>query len=661
MDNRTGQLVQQVLVDWKPLIRDILPEQALTAVATPFDLLSDDPPIRVFRICVSGVTQSMLLVSHHIALDGASVVILRKELHSALQSICEGRPIEQELHSVLQMADFAAWQNAQSGERSVAYWKESLNGAPHVLTFSGQHPRPDNFTHQGGSVSVSFPAHVWCELRQIASQASASPVSALHAIWSLLLQQYTLQNEVMILVPVDRRKQTRSFSTTVGNLTNMVALRIDTHACSSLHELLTAAEHVLLEALHHSDASWMDVVEAVLKDREGAVCLGASPLAQTVVQLLPDSTSPASTALQDIYEHIGVETDLQLLLCKTAEGGLEGSLVYYSGMYTKEAILHIAASIQSLMTTLIANPSLNRALLDPEITDGLVAKLHKSCPPPPPVVQSSSFHCTRLQLGYILGMRGSTGSHVYLEIDVDDVDCTNDVEKVLNALVARHDMLRAIIELDTGKQRILPNVPYVSLHAVQTFTSQAACELYLEQRRSSAHDLPSPYDISSFPSWKCSATRMFSGGTRFHIDFDLVTLGGSLHILAREFSMLYVKSDATLPPVQGSFREFCECQESESQEQQLSQTYWTNRLHLIPPAPMFPAHWRMGPDASSGMLRFDGSLPQTQWHALQSLAKQLQVSDTALVIALFCEVLREYSEEPEVSSLLCLIVVYLHH
>ena len=252
-----------------------------------------------------------------------------------------------------------------------------------------------------------------------------------------------------------------------------------------------------------------------------------------------------------------------------------------------------------------------------------------------------------MQVGYLLGRKGSVASHVYVEFEAEDVDLTK-LQQCVNHLVQRHGMLRAVINSD-GTQQIMHRVPEYQIKIKDDFASATEQNAYLETRRSNAHKPPYRYNVEAFPLWCIEGTKLDNHAVRFHIDLDLATLDiHSHHIILSELAQLYSNLDATLPPVNlMSFAQYIQSSsivDTAKEEQNLA--YWQSRLHLIPKPPLFPSCWgRLQTEVD--MHRYDGILEQQQWNQLKERALEAEVSVSILVLTAFCKVISVYSDTPD--------------
>ncbi|MEU3571816.1 amino acid adenylation domain-containing protein, partial [Kitasatospora sp. NPDC036755] len=140
-----GVPVQRVLpVGEVPLtVRDLAAGEPARAVidefvARPFDLAAE-VPIRVLLLRVAPDEHVLVLVIHHIALDGWSMGVLVEDLGA----LYDGRALPP---LPVQYADYARWQADRAAEgrwdEQLTHWRERLAGPLPVLELPADRPRP---------------------------------------------------------------------------------------------------------------------------------------------------------------------------------------------------------------------------------------------------------------------------------------------------------------------------------------------------------------------------------------------------------------------------------------------------------------------------------------------------------------------------------------
>ena len=135
----------------------------------------------------------MALRTHHSIIDAWSLQILLADLGAAYHSALDRQqPNLSDLS--IQYSDFAAWQHSQletgGWQGHIDYWKTQLAGANEVLDLPATRPRPETSSGEGYFVPMSVDADLLRKLQSVATDAKASPLMLLTAVFqvgSLLL------------------------------------------------------------------------------------------------------------------------------------------------------------------------------------------------------------------------------------------------------------------------------------------------------------------------------------------------------------------------------------------------------------------------------------------------------------------------------------------
>lgn len=174
-----------------------------------------------------------------------------------------------------------------------------------------------------------------------------------------------------------------------------------------------------------------------------------------------------------------------------------------------------------------------------------------------PDQQHLPFPLTDVQQAYWVGRRKSLGlgnisTHIYVEYELQGLDETA-FNRALNAVIARHSMLRAIVN-DDGMQQILPNVPE---YHVAFYTTQ--CEDAFQQRCRELRDTLSHQmiDCSRWPLFQMEVVVDPQQKARLHVSIDLLIADAwSLELFIRELAYHYRHPQAALPTLTYSFRDY---------------------------------------------------------------------------------------------------------
>ena len=154
MDGEPYQVVAES-VDWNLDVSESdgeAAERELREMAgQPFSL-EQAPLMRAHLWKHSQNKYTLLFNIHHIISDGWSQGVIEQELAQVYSQYAAG--LEASLPPLeLDYVDYAVWQRqwlqGEELEQQLAYWKESLNGAPEFLELPTDHPRPPVRTYHG--------------------------------------------------------------------------------------------------------------------------------------------------------------------------------------------------------------------------------------------------------------------------------------------------------------------------------------------------------------------------------------------------------------------------------------------------------------------------------------------------------------------------------
>ncbi|NRN20416.1 non-ribosomal peptide synthetase [Serratia marcescens] len=315
-----------------PAQADTLCRQAATQ---PFDL-TQGPLVRAALIRLADEEHLFLLTCHHIISDGWSTGILLRDLGALYGALRRGDadplpPLP------LQYPDYAAWQRRYlTPERLAAqaqYWRETLIGAPALLTLPTDRPRPTVQSFSGGEVPIAIDAELTQALRQFSRQHGGTLFMTVLAAWSLVLARMAGQQELVIGTPEANRGRLETESL-VGFFVSTLALRIDLRDDPDLPTLIARIRHTVLTAQENRDLPFEQVVELVNPPRH----LGYTPLFQVMLAWqdgsVRDIPLPGLQAELAGLEYSAAKFDLTLDLADTGEG-ISGTLNFATALFDR--------------------------------------------------------------------------------------------------------------------------------------------------------------------------------------------------------------------------------------------------------------------------------------------------------------------------------------
>ncbi|WP_194912058.1 non-ribosomal peptide synthetase [Catenulispora rubra] len=271
---------------------------------------------------------------------------------------------------------------------------------------------------------------------------------------------------------------------------------------------------------------------------------------------------------------------------------------------------------------------------------------------PDPANRHEPFPLTDLQHAYWVGRSsaidlGGVACHYYFELERAGLDPARLAES-LNKVIARHDMLRMVVEPD-GRQRILAEAPVYELDVADLRElPPAEQEARLAHTRAEMDHKVRPTD--RWPLFEVRASLLPAGTIRLHVGVDVIAVdGSSLYLLFREWRRFYEDPQWDPEPLGVSYRDYVlnEVAARDGEEYRRDEKYWLDQLDRLPPAPTPPL---AGPTSGLTGARFTrrtGRVPAERWSRFKAVAQSRGLTPSAALTAAFSEVLRRWSQQPE--------------
>jgi amino acid adenylation domain-containing protein len=239
---------------------------------------------------------------------------------------------------------------------------------------------------------------------------------------------------------------------------------------------------------------------------------------------------------------------------------------------------------------------------------------------------------------------GNVGCHGYFEYEHPSLDVDR-FRRAWQALLRRHDMLRMVVR-PGGEQVVLPETPGDGLTVadLRDLNGDEAEREVLAIREHMSHQV---IGHDSWPLYDVRLTVLPGNAVRLHFGLDmLITDAWSIYqVLFPDLIDLYDDPDAILPELTITFRDYVLgkiAAQRDSLEYERSRQYWLDRLATLPAAPDLPMV--ANPDRRPVFDRREHEVGARRWEGLKERAKELGITPSALLVAVFAEVLRTWSK-----------------
>ncbi|GLQ87910.1 hypothetical protein GCM10007898_14780 [Dyella flagellata] len=329
----------------------------------PFQLEHDLP----FRACLFTLAQDrhlLVLVVHHAVFDGWSL----RRLVTDVRQLYSDPPAAPEPAAAANFAyaDYARWQSRQwqrgVWQGQLDYWRRQLEGATGVLALPTDHPRSAQQRFTGQTLHFQWSSILSKSVRRECHECGITAFMFFEALFALLLQRYSGQNDILIGTPVANRGRLET-EALVGPVANTVVIRNTLMAGESWRDFLARMRNVVVNAYCHQDVPFEKLVEALNPARS----LAHSPLFQ--VMLVMQNLPLAAFELDDLrctlipHQSRSAKFDMTLSLFET-EAAFHGQLEYNSSLFEHATIERLLENLEWMAHAVLAHPHVPLRQLD---------------------------------------------------------------------------------------------------------------------------------------------------------------------------------------------------------------------------------------------------------------------------------------------------------
>lgn len=260
------------------------------------------------------------------------------------------------------------------------------------------------------------------------------------------------------------------------------------------------------------------------------------------------------------------------------------------------------------------------------------------------------FPLTDMQHAYWVGrdsgLAGAGAMQMLVEFVCSDLDVSR-LERAWNALVERHDMLRAVVGPE-GLQRIVSPAPTQTVAIVDlSMLPPEELDAAIRDRRAALHA-----EVSTLDRWpqselvwlRTESENPRAGRLLMRLDMWCVD-GRSFQVLIEELATLYLDPETALPPLSIGFRDYVTTllETEKSPEFARSLEWWRERLADLPPPPPLPYARQPVPGETPRFHRHAGKLDKQQTARLKATAVHHGLGMPSIMATAYAEVLSRWS------------------
>jgi amino acid adenylation domain-containing protein/non-ribosomal peptide synthase protein (TIGR01720 family) len=363
--------------------------------------LSAEIPVRGYVLLCGPQEHVLVLVMHHIATDGESMVPLARDLASAYTARQQDRaPDWPELP--VQYADYTLWQRELLGDGNnpgsvlatqLEYWRAELAGAPQQLRLPTDRPRPLTASHRGDMVEFTVEPDLLAAVEEMARTRGMTTSMVMQSALAVLLYHLGAGEDITIGATIAGRTE-EVLADLVGFFVNTWVLRADLSGNPSVERLFQRVRDKALSAYDNQDVPFERLVEALNPERSAAY----HPLFQVMFTWQNNARVHFDLpGLQARLEAVSTQTakfDLEFnFATDSVEQGMRCNLEYATDLFDRGTVTDIGARFVRVLRHFAADPTVRVGALDvlaPAERD-LLSRFNNTAMPTPEVTISGLF------------------------------------------------------------------------------------------------------------------------------------------------------------------------------------------------------------------------------------------------------------------------------
>ncbi|TQV77372.1 amino acid adenylation domain-containing protein [Aliikangiella marina] len=331
--------------------------QVSSEIERPFDL-SREISLRV-NLYVVEDKHYLLMVWHHIAVDGWSLDLLMQELSSVYRAFCEDRdPALPDLE--INYIDYSIWQKQSLRGETLKhledYWQSQLSGFE-TLELPTDYPRPKELSYLGEDYQFELDEELTAQIRQQARLHETTVYSVLLSAFYITLATMSGQEDIIVGTPTDNRQHPQT-QNLVGLLTNTLALRVSVDSNETISQLIRQVHQTVMQAKIHQELPFEQLVELLDIERD--------PSRNAIFDVIFDLQTVSENS-RDSQQNLLRNTTLAIKNRSSAKFDLNFTFVddneriktyssYSTSVFRLSSVKRIVQMFQLILESLVNNP-----------------------------------------------------------------------------------------------------------------------------------------------------------------------------------------------------------------------------------------------------------------------------------------------------------------
>jgi aryl carrier-like protein len=302
----------------------------------PFDLAAA-PAVRFVYLTNPAGRTAVVLVAHHMVLDGWAVGLLLREVFAHYDALARNAPPPftgpaPSVRSLISRQDAARHSGEWEGQAE--FWLENLDGVPTTLELPSDRPRPAIQDPSGERVPLDLGAELSAAVTDRARELGITRFAFLLGAYALALSRWTDAHRLLVGVSLYGR-DTAELAELIGVAGNLIPVRIDVDDDVRTADFLHSVQESLARSIYAGALPFDELISRLGVERS----LSAHPLVQACFgmhdELVPHQIHTGAATIRVEEGHGGgAQFDLSLLFGRSTPS-LAGQLEYATSVWSR--------------------------------------------------------------------------------------------------------------------------------------------------------------------------------------------------------------------------------------------------------------------------------------------------------------------------------------
>ncbi|MDK1286865.1 non-ribosomal peptide synthetase [Pseudoalteromonas umbrosa] len=212
---------------------------------------------------INGQLDVVVLVFHHLIIDGVSATLLLEQLWQTYHALVANEPLEQAQPDT-GFFTYLEWEkqmlNSEQSTQLTHYWQTQLQGVESELTLAGKQEK-QHANKQAKRLELAMNNNQVQRIHQFCSRNKINPAAFFLSAFQTLLSAKTRRGDITLGVPVLHRPAS-DMANSLGLFVNQLPLRASVNQSRSFSQLALQNQHQLGELIKHSGYPFAEIVRA---------------------------------------------------------------------------------------------------------------------------------------------------------------------------------------------------------------------------------------------------------------------------------------------------------------------------------------------------------------------------------------------------------------